>query len=106
MSPDPDQPLRELEDALEVFLAESEGATDDARREAVLREHPELREVLEPMLRADELPEVGETPGDTLQDYRMVREIGRGGMGVVHEATQLSLKRSINTSQRKAFSKR
>jgi len=32
---------------------------------------------------------------DRLSDYRLVREIGRGGMGIVYEAEQLSLARRV-----------
>src|SRR5262249_38938187 len=35
-------------------------------------------------------PELGE-----LGDFRLVREVGRGGMGVVYEADQLSLRRRV-----------
>ncbi|MBM4089609.1 MAG: hypothetical protein FJ276_09295 [Planctomycetes bacterium] len=33
--------------------------------------------------------------GESLGDFRLVREIGRGGMGVVYEAQQLSLRRRV-----------
>jgi formylglycine-generating enzyme required for sulfatase activity len=39
--------------------------------------------------------EDGATPIKTLGDFRLLREIGRGGMGVVYEAEQISLNRKV-----------
>jgi len=38
---------------------------------------------------------LGSTPPDRLGDFRIIQEIGRGGMGIVFEAEQESLKRPV-----------
>jgi eukaryotic-like serine/threonine-protein kinase len=73
--------------------------------------YPDLADRLRPMLAAlDVLAQfsssvgsnrpsgtsvAGEELGGTLGDFRIVREVGRGGMGVVYEAEQVSLRRRV-----------
>ena len=74
-------------------------AGETVDREQVLRAHPEHREALEQFFAVVELvetaPEPEEPPPARLGEFRILREIGRGGMGVVYEAEQTSLRRRV-----------
>jgi serine/threonine protein kinase len=74
-------------------------------RRAVIAAHPDLAELLPTYLDTLDALHVGTerfaaasgllANGALLGDYRIVREIGRGGMGVVYEAVQVSLDRHV-----------
>src|SRR5262249_17116502 len=92
-----------LVQALDAYLAALQaGRAPD--RDAFLAEYPELADDLTDCLASLEfirqaavppLPTVTDpTPGG-LGDLRLVREVGRGGMGVVYEAEQVSLGRRV-----------
>lgn len=89
-----------LAKVLESYLADLE-AGRDPERARVLADHPDLAPALEEALAGLEFIRRA-TPGPTsaaeplqLGDFRLVREVGRGGMGVVYEAEQISLKRRV-----------
>ena len=87
-------------------LRQGETPTIESYRDA----HPELAEQIEALFPTLEMmerlkqdsgtsqsggPVRGEVPFDRLGDFRLVREIGRGGMGIVYEAVQESLDRRV-----------
>jgi serine/threonine protein kinase len=110
-----DKPQPELDDprvveALDEYLAALE-AGQRPQRQAFLAQHADIAAALAECLEAMEAlhqsssashrPAHGGAaptdwhPGATLGDFRILREIGRGGMGVVYEAEQISLGRRI-----------
>src|SRR2546425_13109795 len=77
--------------------------------EALIAAHPEHADTLRRLLPAARLLadlSSSAAPGDLaldpagdahqpLGDFRLIREVGRGGMGIVYEAEQLSLSRRV-----------
>jgi serine/threonine protein kinase len=96
--------------ALAEYLAELQ-AGGRPSREALLESYPEIAGALADCLEVVELvhsavgpasadgppnsPRDVLPPDTTLGEYRLVREIGRGGMGIVYEAEQISLGRRV-----------
>ena len=90
MDPERESRLRQLEDAVEAFLAKDE----TVEMGAFLDAHEPLRDLLRPMLSADEV-QAPSPAAIRLGDLEVGREIGRGGMGVVYEAEDRRLKRRV-----------
>ncbi len=93
----------QLGEVLERYLS-ARRAGKPLERDALLRQHPELAGELEECLDSLEflattlgLEGPGEVlePGQEFADYEIVREIARGGMGVVYEAFHLGLERRV-----------
>jgi serine/threonine protein kinase len=101
----------ELARILDAYLAARQ-AGENPSREQLLADHPEFAGELEDCLASLEFIVTAVSPdglggaaevgigsvalsAHPIGDFRLVREIGRGGMGVVYEAIQLSLSRRV-----------
>jgi hypothetical protein len=109
MNANRDELLDDVEDdprvlqASREYLAELEaGRMPD--RMAILSKYPDLTETLSECfdgidlaqsLRPPVTPPQPELTASPVGDFQIVREIGRGGMGIVYEAVQLSLGRRV-----------
>src|SRR5262249_19092068 len=94
----------ELAHVLDHYLAELEAGrpTDPA---TLFAQHPTIADRLRSCLSSLQVVEqaLSDLPSATAQplpppqlsDFRILREIGRGGMGIVYEAEQLSLNRRV-----------
>ena len=82
---------------LDHYMAELEaGRPVDTQQ--MVAEHPLIAAQLEACLAGINFIHRANKPADALPqlgDFRIIREIGRGGMGVVYEAEQISLRRRV-----------
>ena len=93
-------PTDELAAILDQYMADVQAGKAPDRRQ-LLEAHPELKSQLEACLAGIDFinratgPTAATTEPAALGEFRIIREIGRGGMGVVYEAEQTSLRRRV-----------
>lgn len=90
--------LADLAGILDEYLAQLQAGRNPDRAR-LLAEHPGLATPLAQALDGLEFIHRSATAGpgmpSQLGDFRLLREVGRGGMGVVYEAEQVSLRRRV-----------
>ncbi|QDT41726.1 Serine/threonine-protein kinase PrkC [Gimesia alba] len=93
---------RVIEISREYLALLEAGKTPDKAK--FISRYPELSEIVEECLEGIDLahslsqhlsPQLSEMMAKPLGDFKIVREVGRGGMATVYEATQLSLGRRV-----------
>ncbi|MCA9139833.1 MAG: serine/threonine protein kinase [Planctomycetales bacterium] len=105
---EPADPIGDIADAFVKEVRTGAEPSVEAFAQRYPRHADEIRELLPTLLimeRARDLEEADDSDslarrnpemmGRVLGDYRIIRQIGRGGMGVVYEAEQVSLSRRV-----------
>ena len=99
-SPDIDRDESQVEDIEATLIFDAYRASVPVGQprdwEPLLAEHPALADRLRSLITAENM--IAAVAGDPIPDfadYRIVREIGRGGMGIVYEANQVSRGRHV-----------
>ncbi len=94
-APDPGEAGAQLVLVLDQYMADLK-AGQAPTKEALLAAHPDLASQLAQCLPGIEFIHQAATPTPRrLGDFELVGEVGRGGMGVVYEARQVSLNRRV-----------
>ena len=90
------------EDLFREYLSRRESG-EDVKPEEYYKKYPELEADLRNLLsrlseKHQEQKEIGDTPAKPPRifgDFKIIKEIGRGGMGTVYETEQISLRRKV-----------